>query len=298
MPIILLWICIGLLGLILYMFQTNSSRTKREGFTSGYPTDFRTLLNMVDGGYDNTQKSVSRANVPELDNSEKKKPAGKFRYSKVRENEKTSLADPTFFPTSNEELKGNFLEPIIKRNQTNFNNRPTTQNKPKANTTASSLDQGKAFKETTGNVLKSSKPAVQTNRVHGETKYEDVLESINNIGKSLNDTLDIMPPDIVTSKTVTPTKATPKPVAAKPVASKPVAAKPVAAKSVAPKPVASKPVAPKIAAPAVCPPCKCKSESIKPPVCPPPKCPPQKRCPNMQDYIRKDQIPCWGCNLE
>ena len=47
----------------------------------------------------------------------------------------------------------------------------------------------------------------------------------------------------------------------------------------------------------VCPPCP-------QPICPelkcppPPRCPPQKQCPDMKDYIRKDNIPCWGCQLD
>ena len=294
MPIILIWICIGLLGLVLYMFQTNSSYIKKEGFTSGYPTDFRTLLNMVDGGYDNKSKPVSRANIPELDNSSKKPPTKKFRYSNVRENQKTSLADPTFFPTSNEEPKGKFLEPIIKKNETNFNTRPPA---PKAQPKANSLDQGKAFQETTKKVLKSSKPPAQTNMIHGETKYEDVLASLNNIGKSLNDTSDITP-DIALTNILTPPSAPPKiaiPKAAPPKAAPPKAASP---RAVSPKAAPPRAASPK-ATPSVCPPCKCKAETVCPkPKCPELKCPPQKRCPNMQDYIRKDQIPCWGCNLE
>ena len=35
------------------------------------------------------------------------------------------------------------------------------------------------------------------------------------------------------------------------------------------------------------------------PICPvAPSCPPQKQCPDMRDYIRKDKIPCWACDID
>lgn len=53
----------------------------------------------------------------------------------------------------------------------------------------------------------------------------------------------------------------------------------------------------------VCPKPACPNPICPRPVCPTQKCPqcpepiPAKPCPNMQNYIRKDMIPCWGCKL-
>ena len=51
--------------------------------------------------------------------------------------------------------------------------------------------------------------------------------------------------------------------------------------------------------PPVCPTPACPTPVCPTPVCP--KCPACKNipkpCPNMQQYIRKDSIPCWGCKL-
>ena len=42
-----------------------------------------------------------------------------------------------------------------------------------------------------------------------------------------------------------------------------------------------------------------KHEKHKCPKCPPArKCPPAPQCPDMSDYIRKDRLPCWACNLK
>ena len=243
MPIICLWIFIGLLGLILYMFQFNISSIHKEGFVSNYPSDFRTLLNLVDSDFQNV--SNVKSNPSKLDEQEQKSSSNKLRYKTVKQNEK-SLADPTFFASSNEEPKGKFLDPLIRNNAVIVAD-------VKKN---SSLDQGKEFQKNTQNLIQSSKPP--TNMVNGESKYDNVLSSIDKIGNSLE-----LPPDLKNITSCPPCE--------------------------------------------VCKPCKqsveikcpsCPELKCPKPQCPKPKCPPQKKCPNMQNYIRKDQIPCWGCNLE
>ena len=64
-----------------------------------------------------------------------------------------------------------------------------------------------------------------------------------------------------------------------------------------PKPKTPEPIT---TTPVVCPPCPTCPVCPVCPVCPTDKkkCPPPKVCPNMQDYIRKDQIPCWGCKID
>jgi len=47
-----------------------------------------------------------------------------------------------------------------------------------------------------------------------------------------------------------------------------------------------------------CPPApKCPPAPICPPAPPAPECP-EKQCPDMRNYIRKDEIPCWGCKID
>jgi hypothetical protein len=39
-------------------------------------------------------------------------------------------------------------------------------------------------------------------------------------------------------------------------------------------------------------------EAMEHPKCPTcPECPKQKECPDMSQYIRYDEIPCWNCSL-
>jgi len=242
MPIIGLWILIGLLGLILYMFQFNVSSIKKEGFVSNYPSDFRTLLNLVDSDFQNT--STLNPKPSQVEQSETKNSLGNLRYKNVKQNEK-SLVDPTFSATSNEEPKGKFLDPLIRNNKIIKD---------------SCLDQGKEFQNTQNRIQSSKSPSNTTNKVSGESKYDDVLSSIDKIGNSLE-----LPPDLKNVPSCPPCKV-------------------------------CKPC--KQSVDTKCPKPQCPKLQCPKPQCPKPKCPPQKKCPNMQNYIRKDQIPCWGCNLE
>ena len=49
-----------------------------------------------------------------------------------------------------------------------------------------------------------------------------------------------------------------------------------------------------------CPKQTCPPAPMCPPVqkCPPAPTCPEKQCPDLSNYIRKDQIPCWNCNLD
>lgn len=54
------------------------------------------------------------------------------------------------------------------------------------------------------------------------------------------------------------------------------------------------------ACPACPPPPKCPPPTQCAPPPPPTICPvvPEKQCPDLRNYVRKDQIPCWGCSLD